>query len=115
MLEEAKLDLEETKSVLQENAEAQREKIRLVDEAINSSNKQLVMLKHYKDKEYPVRQVRIEQLRENQEDVGSMQAEEVQELNLQVAEEKEHYDHHMRAMKIELENRATQVQLVCML
>lgn len=110
MLEEAKQELEETRSALYQNTEAQHGKIRLVDEAINSSSKRLLTLKHYKDKEYPVRQVRIEQLRENQEDINFAQEEEVREINLQVAEEEEHYEHHMRAVKIELQNRATEVQ-----
>ena len=110
LLEQAKQDLEDIRTQLRENIEAQHANIKLVDQTVSSKSKQLMTLKHYKDKEYPMRKVRIEQLRENREEINAMQADEVREINQQVAEEQEHYDLHMRAMRIELENKATEVR-----
>lgn len=109
MLEEARQDLEETRGVLHQQIEDQYRRIKQMDEAIIDSSRQLVSLKHYKDKEYPVRQVRIEQMREHQEDILASQADEIRQINEQVAEEKDHYDYHMRLVKRELESKATEV------
>lgn len=109
MLDEAKQELEETRTTLTQMTETLRESIRQLDDDVVSNSKQLRTLKHYKDKEYPVRQVRIEQLRENQEEFSVSHAEELREINAHVAEENEQYEHHMRAVKAELESRATEV------
>jgi septin family protein len=80
-----------------------------VDGSIETTSRQLQVLRHYKDKEYPVRQVRIEQLKEMQEETRTNQEAEREELEIQIVEEREHYDRHMRAMQTELQARATEV------
>lgn len=107
---EAEQDLEETRNCLHQETEAQRAKIMEVDESIENTSRQLQVLRHYKDKEYPVRKVRIEQLRESQEDMRASQTEDREELEIQIIEEKEHYKHHIQAMRAELQARATEVK-----
>ena len=109
MLAESQQELDETRNRIHQDIEAQRAEIMHVDEAIESASRQLQVLKHYKDKEHPLRQVKIEQLKETQEEVRTSQAEDREELELQIVEEKEHYEHHLRAMRAELQTRATEV------
>lgn len=109
LIAEAQQQLEETRNCLHQETEARRAKIMQVDEAIEAASRQLQVLRHYKDKEYPVRQVRIEQLKEMQDEVHGNQVAEREELDLQIAEEREHYDHHIQVMKAQLQARATDV------
>ena len=120
LMADAKQQLEETRSCLHRETEARRGKIMQVDESIEATSRQLQVLKHYKDKEHPTRQVRIDQLKEMQEEVRANQVAEREEIDLQIAEEREHYDHHMQAIKAELQARATDVrrvkgEVICMI
>ncbi len=109
VLAEAKKELEETRSCMHQEIETQRAKIMQIDDAVETASKQLQILKHYRDKEYPVRQIRIEQLKETQEEMRTNQTEEKDELELQIVEEKDHYDLHLQAMRADLQTRATEV------
>ena len=109
MLAEARRDLEETRNFLHHETESQRAKIMQVDSSIEATSRQLQVLKHYKDKEFPVRQVKIEQLKESEEDLNVYQMREKNELELQITEEREHYEHHLLAIKEQLRARATEV------
>lgn len=109
MLTEALENLEKIRHKLHEKTELHRRSVIKLDETIECSNRDLQMLKHYKEKEYLVRQMRIEQLKENQQDMHDSQEEELEELKLQILEEKEDHEHHMKALKAELEAKATEV------
>lgn len=113
LIDEAARDLEETRNCLHQETEGQRGKIMEVDRCIEETSRQLQGLKHYKDKEYPVRQVRIEQLKETQDERHGNQIADREELEIQILEEREHYDHHIRAMRAQLQARATEVKLGC--
>ncbi len=108
MLAEAKEELEATKRRLQDEVEAHRAEVAEVDEDIECSAKELQLLKHYKDKEYPVRQIRIEQLKETQEEAQTEQMEELEDIEMQVSEEREHYQQQLLAMKVDLEEKAAE-------
>lgn len=110
LIEETAHDLEETRNCLHQETETQRGKIMEMDECIEDTSRQLQVLRHYKDKEYPVRQVRIEQLKETQEEMRGSQIGDREELEIQIIEEREHYEHHIQAMRAELQARATEVQ-----
>lgn len=109
LIAEAEEELEETRNSLHQETEARRGKIMQVDEAIEITSRQLQVLRHYKDKEYPVRQVRIEQLKETQEELCASQAAQRDELEMQIAEERDHYDRHIQAMRADMQARATEV------
>lgn len=111
LIAEAEQELEETRNSLHEETEAWRGKIMQVDEAIETTSRQLQVLRHYKDKEYPVKQVRIEQLKETLEDVRASQVARREELEIQIAEERDHYDQHIRALRADLQARATEVYM----
>ena len=108
-LEEAQEELEETRTRLQQEIEAQRDEVMQVDDAIESNSRYLQTLKHYKDKEFPVRQIRIERLRESLVEMHEDHMVEREELDLQIVEEREHYDHHLKVIQGKLQASATEV------
>lgn len=109
-LEEARQALEATRTHLQQEIEAQRDAVMQVDDAIELSSRHLQTLKHYKDKEFPVRLIRIEQLKENLVEMHEDHMAEREELDLQIIEEKEHYEHHIRVVQGKLQASATEVK-----
>lgn len=108
MLAEAEEELETTRSRLYDQVEAHRAEVAEVDKAIEASTRELQLLKHYKDKEYPVRQIRIEQLKETQEESQSTQMDQLEEIEMQVAEEREQYQQQLEAKKLQLETEAAE-------
>jgi len=109
MLAAAQEEQEQTRASLQKEVEVQQEKILQVADAVMIEGKQLRVLKHYKNKEYPVRLVKVEQLKENQIETQTKQMEELEEVKLQEIEEKEHYNQHFQAIKAKFEARAVEV------
>lgn len=108
MLADAEEELEATRSRLHNEVEAHRAEVTEVDKDIEASAKELQLLKHYKDKEFPVRQIRIEQLKETQEESQTSQMDELEDIELQVSEEREQYQQHLEAKKLELETEAAE-------
>lgn len=109
MLAEAQEDLENTRLKLHQQVEAHRAEVAEVDEEIERCSRELQLLKHYKDKEFPVRQIRIEQLKETQEESQTYQTEELAEIELQVTEERQTFQQQLQTMKHEMEETAAEV------
>ncbi len=109
ILSQAKDELETTKTKLSREIEVYRARVAAIDEVLEKNSRHLQTLRHYKDKDYPVRVIRIEELREQLVEVRANQAEEMEELKQQIIEEMEEYEKQMMAIKLEIEAKATKV------
>lgn len=108
-LKAAKADLEETRKHLQEEISKLRDRVGRTNSCIQSKSRELHVLLHYKEKEYPIRLVRMEQLREQREIQEERNATEVDDLEDQVEEEWNKCRQQLDAVRMRLEARATEV------
>ena len=79
---------------------------------VQKKSRELDVLLNYKEKEYPLKAVKIDQLKEQCELVVENNDAEVEDLELQIAEEWEKCDKAMGTIKRDLETKATHVSLL---
>ena len=108
-LKAAKVDLEETRTRLQSEIGELREQVNRANSSVQSKSRELHVLLHYKDKEYPIKMVRMEQLREKAEIQEERQSTEIANLEEQVEEEWNNYQQQLDAVRMRLEARAAEV------
>ena len=72
-------------------------------------SQELDVLLNYKEKEYPLKTVKIDQLKEQCEIMIEKNDSELAELEVQIAEEWDKCDQTMNALKRDLETKATRV------
>ncbi|XP_067651516.1 uncharacterized protein C20orf96-like [Haliotis asinina] len=79
-LEDALKDLEETKTKLADSISGLEQQVAIVDEELKSQQYQLHVLNSYKDKEYPVKAMKISNLQKDMEGLKISNQEEQEEL-----------------------------------
>ena len=108
-LKAAQADLDETRQRFQEEIGELRDKVSKANSSIQSKSRELHVLLHYKEKEYPIRMVRMEQLREQGELQDERNCAEVADLEEQVEEEWSKCNQQLDAVRNRLEARAAEV------
>lgn len=115
VIAEAEEELEKYRRNLHKDIEKLRTDVAKSDDVLQKSIRQLQMLRHYKDKEFPVRVISIEQLKENLEDQRAVQLEELEVLKSQILKEKENYEQRIVDVSLDLEANAFEVRWRCLL
>ena len=110
-LKTAKVELSTKRTKLQQDITSLRCHVSGVDSSLQELSKELQTLLHYKDKEYPLRLVRTEQLRELREAANERNRAELLSLEEQIAEEHKRFELQIQAIRLQLEANATEVQL----
>ena len=94
---------------LQGEVKALREQVSSTDATLQTKSRQLQTLFHYKDKEYPIRMVRIEQLKEQMELLNERNGGEILELESEIEEERRRCEQQVEELRMSMEARATEV------
>lgn len=105
----AKADLEDTKKRFEKEISELRDRVDRTNSSIQNKSRELHILLHYKDKEYPIRMVRMEQLREQGDVQEERNSTEVADLEEQVEEEWNKCREQLDAVRMRLETRAAEV------
>lgn len=108
-LHKAKEELAVTRTRLEAELSELRKTASKTKSALQLRSQELQMFLNYKEKEYPVKVVRIEQLKEQCELMRERNEIERMELELQMAEERERCQQQLDAIRQTLKKRATEV------
>lgn len=108
-LKAARADLEEIRTQLQDEVSELRSRVAYAESTLQSKSREFHILLHYKEKEYPIRMVRMEQLREQGELQEERNSAELADLEEQVEDEWNKYRQQLEAVRMRLEARATEV------
>ena len=109
ILEEAKQELEDKRTQFHQRIENIISRVTEINDKLESGYKELQVLRHYKEKEYPVRAIKIDQLKEEKEELQAQQAMKEEELKIKLAEEKESYEQKLKTIRSKLQIKATEV------
>lgn len=110
-LSRAQEDLESTRVRLRDQIEVYRAKVAKMDGKIENCSRELQVLHNYKDNEFPVSLVRIEQMKDRLDEEQLSHKEDIEALKLGIAEEKELYQQHVEADKMQIKAKATKVNI----
>ena len=98
-----------TRTKLEKDVSELRQTVIAKERMVQKRSKELDVLLNYKEKEYPLKAVKIDQLKEQCEMMIEKNDAELVELEIQIAEEWDKCDQTMNAVKRDLETKATQV------
>ncbi len=111
-LEKAKEDLQMTTANLEADISELQTKVINTERLVRKKSRELNILLNYKDKEFPMKCMKIEQLREQCELIGEDNATELEEVDQQIAEEWDKHRQAMEDVKRDLTTQAAQVNLL---
>lgn len=113
-IEKAKEELEMTRSTLEESISELRRTVNNTERIVRKKSRELNVLLNYKETEFPVKLVKIDQLKEQCELLNEDNEADLVEVELMIAEEWEKCGQIMDSVRRDLETKATQVTLVYM-
>ena len=111
LLSEAQQNLESTRASLHEKIEDLRAKVAEKDVKINKYLRELQVLRHYKENDFPVRMVRIEQMKEQLDGEQISHKGDLEELNQDIVKEKEHHHQKVEADKMQMNAMVIKVSI----
>lgn len=109
IIEEAKEELERTRAKLEAELIELDRTVHNTEQMALKKTKELNMLLNYKDKEFPLQSLKVEQLKEQCELLKESNEADLTDMELQIAEEWDKYEQVMDCVRKDLETRAAQV------